>query len=173
MDTGKTIIKMSRLFKLFFSKQRNKSVQDLSADFDDQVRKAILLIENNDTIDINTDEAFLNYLIENGIQKSDAIEILLFLPIAFIRRVLPDFKWPDTYIEFVRKNKQVEKRYNETLSYQSIWQITTKYFENPNKDTVFKIAGRSAEFNVLNNVLNNHPDTKLEDVVISKTVLLR
>jgi hypothetical protein len=164
---------MWKMLKSLFPVKSKNTDHVLSTSFDQQVRKAISLIENNNDT-LATDEEFMNYLIYNGIRKADAIEILLFLPIAFIRKWVPILQWPDTYIEYVDKKKQTEKKYSKTKAYQVIWQVTTEYFNgNPNGDTIFKIGGRSAEFNALNPILNDNPDLKLEEIKVHKTVLIR
>ncbi|WP_153798781.1 hypothetical protein [Foetidibacter luteolus] len=158
--------------KSLFSSKGPKFDQPLPSDFDKQVKRAIVLVRNTNTV--KTDEEFLNYLIENGIEFKAAVEILLFLPIAFVRHLIATLKWPDTYLELINADKKIERRYSETKSYQIIWNVTSEYFnDNPDKDTVFKIAGRSAEFNALNNLLNENPDSKLEDVEVSSTVIVR
>ncbi|CAN5696705.1 hypothetical protein BH11BAC3_BH11BAC3_23670 [soil metagenome] len=158
--------------KLFFGTKTSGTEPKLPQDFDQIVRHAISLIKQSS--DVNTDEEFMNYLTHNGIDYNAAIEILLFLPIAFVRQWLPTAKWLDTYVEYVDEKKQTEKRYDETKAYQIIWVVTTEYFSNnPDGDTIFKIGGRSAEFNVINKILNENPNSKLEELQLSKTMLVR
>lgn len=164
---------MWKTFKALLSISKKPASQKLSGDFDQQVKKAMHLVENNNDTNIDDDKDFLNYLIQNGISEPDATEILFFLPIAFIRQLLPMIKWPDTYGELKRSNKSVIKKYSETKSYQIIHEITVDYFNNPNKDTVFKLAGRSAEFNLINHALLANPDLKVEDLKLSETILIR
>lgn len=156
-----------------FAKRKNKADQKLSSDFEAQVSRAILLIGNNTDIDINTDKAFVKFLIDNNIPPADATEIMLFLPIAFIRKLVPKLKWPDTYIEFISDKKQIERKYSETKSFEIIWRVTSAYFETPNKETVFKLAARSAEFNAMNHLLLANPELEIEELNMSKTVILR
>lgn len=99
---------------------------NLPHDFDQLVWKAIALMKNSDNV--NSDEQLLKCLTSNEIDYTSAIEIILFLPIAFIRHWIPSAKWPDTYIEFINEKKQVEKEYSKTKSYQIISNVTSEYF---------------------------------------------
>lgn len=157
--------------KSLFKKKNNCQLY-LSANFDKQVVKAItLLSEINGPLD---DEEALKIFVENNIEYNDAVEILLFLPIAFIRHWIPAIKWSDTYSEMTSDKNKVEKKFSETKSYQIIGDITRRYSnDNPDKDTIFKIGGRSAEFNAINPLLNANPDLKVEDIVLSTTVIIR
>jgi len=158
--------------KSLFSSKISDTKAELAPDFDQVVRKAISLVKHSSNV--NTDEEFLNYLTNNGIEYVLAVEILLFLPIAFVRQWLPTAKWLDTYVEYVDEKKQIEKKYSETKSYQIIWNVTTEYFaNNPDRDTVLKIVGRSAEFNVINKILLDNPNSKLEELKFSQTFIMR
>jgi len=158
--------------KSLFSSKPSDTKPELPHDFDRVVRHAISLVKHSG--DISTDEEFLNYLTNNGIEHTSAVQILVFLPIAFVRHWLPTAKWLDTYIEYVDEKKQIEKKYSETKAYQIIWNVTVEYFaNNPDRDTVFKIGGRSAEFNAINQALLDNPNSKLEDLEFSQTFILR
>ncbi|MGG9964674.1 hypothetical protein [Ferruginibacter sp. SUN106] len=158
--------------KSLFSSKTPDIKPELPHDFDQVVKQAISLLKHSG--DVSTDEKFLNYLTNNGIEYTSAVEILLFLPIAFVRQWLPTAKWLDTYVEYVDEKKQIEKKYSETKAYQIIWNVTTEYFaNNPDRDTVFKIGGRSTEFNVINKALNDNPNSNLEDLELSQTFIVR
>jgi hypothetical protein len=163
---------MWKNIKSFFSSKTSDTKIELPQDFDQIVRQAISLIKRSDNV--NTNEELLNYLTTNGIEYTSAVEILLFLPIAFVRQWLPTAKWLDTYVEYINEKTQTEKRYGETESYQIIWNVTTEYFnQNPDKETVLKIGGRSAEFNVINKILLDNPNSKLEELELSQTFIIR
>jgi len=156
---------------LFVSKRLNNE-SELPHDFDQLVRKAIVLIKNSDGI--NSDEQLVKYLTNNEIDYASAIEINIFLPIAFIRHWIPLANWSDTYIEFISEKRQIEKKYSKTKSYQIISNVTSEYFaHNPDRDVIFKIGGRSAEFNVINPLLHANPNLKVEEIILSDTVILR
>lgn len=56
------------------------------------------------------DKDIFEVFIENGIGSYEAREILLFLPIAFVRQLLPDIKWHETYIEYKDNKQSIEKK---------------------------------------------------------------
>lgn len=164
-------INMSFFKSLFFEKTvKDNSGEIFAPDFAGQVKKAITLLGNNETsLD---DKHVLELFISNGIGYKEANEILLFLPIAFVRHLLPNLKWHDTYNEFINDKKQTERKYGETKSFQIIWDVTKNYFQNsPQTDTILKIGGRSAEFHVINQFLND--GEKLEDIQLTKTMIIR
>lgn len=163
---------MWKNLKSIFSNRQKNGDKNFSADFDQQVRKAIHLFDNRD--DLITDEDVVTHFTKSGIGQLEATEILLFLPVAFVRQWLSTVTWPDTYLECNDGKRNVEKKYLDTEAYQIIWQVTTAYFNgNPNKDTVLKIGGRSAEFNAINQLLHDNPSSKLEEIKVSQTVFIR
>jgi translation initiation factor RLI1 len=160
-----------KFLRSFWTKNsKSVSLQEtLPANFSEQVQKAIKLLGEEGRLE---NEDVLTLFTSNGIGKTAAVELLLFLPVAFVRRLLPDLKWHKTYIEYVSDKTQIERTYEETASFQTISEITEHYFQNsPQQDVVLKIAGRSAEFNAINELLKD--GGKLEDVEISKTVFIR
>jgi hypothetical protein len=162
---------MSFLKSLFSNNKKNNKIS-ISSNFKEQVFKAInVLGENEGALD---DDEAKQLLLHHGIPEIDINEIIVFLPIAFVRKWLKTVEWSDTYMEMKSKSQTQEKKYSETESYIIIWSITTEYFENtPNGDFIFKIAGRSSEYKVINQVLNNNPNAKLEDLKLSNTVIIR
>jgi hypothetical protein len=119
------------------------------------------------------DKQAIEFLIENGIIENEAVEIVAFLPIAFIRSWLTKVNWKDNYTEY-KNEEYIAKKYIETESYNQILKVTKDYFNrNPSKETVMKIAGRSAEFNVINQLLLENPTAKIEDINLTETVIIR
>ncbi len=158
--------------KSLFSSTITNTGKVVSDDFEYQVKQAIFLFANSE--DLTTDEEAINYLIKNGIGNKEATEIIVFLPIAFVRHWLPNVNWIGTYLEYVDEKRNIEKKYSENQSCQVIWKLTKEYFANkPNRDAVLKIAGRSAEFNAINKLLNDNPNCKIEDIQLSPTVIMR
>jgi len=119
------------------------------------------------------DKQAIKFLIENGIIENEAVEIVAFLPIAFIRSWLTKVNWKDNYTEY-KNEEYVAKKFSETETYNQILKATKDYFNrNPNKETVMKIAGRSAEFNVINKLLLENPTAKIEEINLTETVIIR
>lgn len=159
----------------FFSKRSAKDLSEagLSPHFRDQVRKAIQLLgQSEGSLD---DKEVLQLFIDNGMTSQEAEEIMLFLPIAFVRKMLPNMKWSETYIEIIgQKRGNEEQKYFKTKSFVIIWEETNHYYNNaPEKSTILKIAGRSAEFHVINKLLLAHPGMKAEEVKSTKTAIIR
>jgi len=62
------------------------------------------------------------------------------------------------------------KRYVETREYKLIWDVTNAYFANsPDKDTILKIIGRSANFQSMNILLREHSEYGPGDIVFTET----
>jgi hypothetical protein len=128
------------------------------------------LAQNENSLE---DKEAIQFLVKKGINSEEAIEIVTFLPIAFVRSWLTTLNWKDNYIEY-QNGKYTEKKFSETESYIQILEVAKVYFNgNPTKETVIKIAGRSAEFNAMNKLLIENPTAKIEDINLSETVIIR
>jgi hypothetical protein len=120
------------------------------------------------------DKELLDHLLKNGIDYISAKEIIIFLPIAFTRCLLTNVNWPDTYLENSLKQTPIVKVYNETESYLIILQETKEYLNNdPDSEVFLNIAGRSSEFRVINQILLDNPNTEMDDIQISETIINR
>jgi hypothetical protein len=151
---------------------RKEKQIDISSKFRGSVQKAITLLLNSNYSP--TDEMVLEMFQKDGSSKVDSVEIILFLPIAFLRRLYHHLNWHDSYFEFDDKNNRVEKKFADSVAFQIIQEETEKYFQNlPVSRNITNIAWRSAEFNALNDILIKNPDAKTEDVILSKTFIVR
>ena len=159
-------------FKSIFS---NKSSTDKtqfswSSTLFAQTQKAIQILSENDSS--IGDEEIMKLFSKDGISQNNGIEILIFLPIAFLRQWLSPLNWQDTYKEIINNNEPVEKKFSETVSFQVIWEVTKNYFQGaPQSDTILKIATRSSEFDAINQFLNDGGEVK--DIEFAQTVILR
>jgi hypothetical protein len=89
--------------------------------------------------------------VENGIDLNSAKKIIIFLPIAFCRQLLPNLAWKDEYYD----STGAVRRFTQTEPYTTLWKVTSSYFSNhPDRNVILKIGGRSPEFHVINNLLN-------------------
>jgi len=107
-----------------------------------------------DNIDINeNDENIISKFIEKQIPEKYAKLLLIYLPIILTRKIFNKINFQDEYIE-MNENAEVPRKFSENNSYNYLKTIldnwTTKSF---NKDLIIKIAGRSAEFKILNQFL--------------------
>lgn len=119
-----------------------------------------------------TDQELLDAFGEAGIGKEEAGVILVFLPIAACRRMLPAVRWMDNYQELDRTSeKMIPRNFSETPAYQAILSEVDRYFETrPGGDNVLKLAGRSSEFHAINDMLNK--GWKFDDIRLTPMVIL-
>ena len=142
----------------------------MSPDLMANVPRAIFIItEGSGQI---TDQELLDAFDVAGIGKEEAGTILLFLPIAACRRMLPAVRWIDNYQELDRKSgKMIRRNFSETPAYQVILSEVDRYFgTQPGSDNILKLAGRSSEFHVINNMLNK--GCKLDDICLTPMAIL-
>ena len=165
---------MFRNIRALFNKQATQPVRtdQPCKDFASHVQAAIEVIVAAKTSlsDAELFDAFIN----NGIPKKDAIEILLFLPIAFVRQLLPGIQWPDTYITMDSHKNKVQQQYANTAFYKIIFSTATKYINSkPGGDAIIKMAGRSAEFHAINQLLLDNPSLDVNKIKLTETVLIQ
>jgi hypothetical protein len=141
------------------------SKNEISPAFQENVRKSIAIIGGLDgSVE---DKEILHLLIANFIDADDAGKIVVFLPIAFCRQLLPNFNWKDIYYEKDERNGGILKRnFSTTVAYTLTYHEVSRYFSNsPDKDLILKIASRSSEFHAINELLNR--GGKLEDITLT------
>ncbi|MFB3388206.1 hypothetical protein [Flavobacterium sp. LAR06] len=160
-----------KFFDFLLKAKDNKSKDFITPSFSSSVEKAIQLIGSLER-NFENDE-LLEFL--RGICKNEfeAEEIHIFLPIAFVRLCFPKINWHETYNEINSTKKETKREFKNTESYQIILQVSNKYFQNPSKETVMKIAGRSAEFHAMNELLLDNKDSKVEDIKFTETTVIR
>lgn len=150
--------------------EKEKNDYEIPRQFRDWVIKSINLIGRNGAKMEN--EELHELLIRNGISNIDAEEIIIFLPTAFCRKLLPDINWLPNYIDFYSDQKQVLRRYEDNERYLIIEEETDNYWKsNPSNEVVLNIAGRSSEFNAINQMLND--GGQLENVGLTESLVIR
>lgn len=141
-------------------------------EFQSDVKKSIHLIGNSNK-NFENDE-LVNFLTQNGIVKKNAIEITIFLPIAFVRKMLPTVNWRKNYVEHISDKKKITKSYAENELYKIIKIETENYYaENPESDIIIKIAGRSAEFKVINDFLLENDKADITEIKFTKSIIFK
>jgi hypothetical protein len=162
---------MSFLKKIFsLSKNTKQTIVEIPNNFSQLTVLAINLIGKNSKEMEN--DVLYDYLVSNGFPEFEAGELIVFLPTAFCRKLLPDLNWLPHYYDFYSEKKKIKRIYTDNKRYQIIENETDKYWnDNPNKDFVMNIAGRSAEFNATNELLKD--GGKLEDVRLTETFVIR
>lgn len=142
------------------------------SEFLSDVKKSIKLIGSLN--ESPKDEKLLDLLDQNGINENNAIEILTFLPIAFVRRMLPKINWRENYIEQLSDKKQRKKQFSENQFYSIIESETKNYFgNNPESEVIIKIAGRSAEFKVINDLLLKNKNADITEIKFTENIIIR
>jgi hypothetical protein len=128
-----------------------------------------LLAEHSGLLEYNK---ILNLFKENGINRLLVDEIYIFLPIVFCKKLLPNVNFPKTYYEQDISGKREKKFFDASELYKLIELCSEDYFKNnPESETILKIASLSAEFNAINNLLMDGGE--LEDVKLTETVILK
>jgi len=158
---------MSFWNKILAKKKDNRTIK--TSDFDSEVKKAINIIGREKSLE---NDDLLTLLNQNGIEENNGIEIITFLPIAFVRKWLADVDWPKTYLEQYSDSKRISKRFSDNHQYLTMEKIVDHYWnDKPNNDVIVNIAGRSAEFNAINQLLND--GGKMADIKMTETVIIR
>src|SRR5918993_4892405 len=141
---------MNFIKKIFKSKL--DQTPELDKEFNSYVKKSITLIGTKGQE--LEDDKLVELLVCNGIPEFDAIEIMLFLPVAFCRKLLPEVKWHPDYVDYYAENRQITRFYKDNPRYLIIQSETEKYWTlGPDKDIMLRVAGRSAEFKSINQLL--------------------
>jgi hypothetical protein len=160
-----------KFFDYLFKSKTHKSKDFISPDFANLVEKAIHFIDSSD---VNLDEdALFEKLCEMCKNDFEAQEIYVFLPIAFVRLCFPKVNWLETYNEIDLTKKETKREFKNTESYQIIFQVSKKIFQNLSQETMIKIAGRSAEFHAMNQLFLDNKNAKLEDIKFTETTVIR
>ncbi|WP_062062919.1 hypothetical protein [Aquimarina longa] len=143
-----------------------------SSEFQFDVKTSINLIGNlKENLE---DEKLLNFLTQNGIKESNAIEIVIFLPIAFVRKMLPNVNWRENYIEQLSDKKQRTKSFAENSFYRIIEKETDNYYAGKaENEVILKIAGRSAEFKVINDLLLKNEKADIFEIKLKENIIVR
>ena len=126
------------IWNKIFKKTQTETIET-QYNFEADVIKSIEIIGNAAKSLDNED--LLSLLIKKGIKRENAFEIIIFLPVAFIRRWLNNIDWPLTYIDYYSENNKITKRYSENHQYVVIENEVEKYWNNnPKKDFIINIA---------------------------------
>lgn len=162
------------IWKFLFgkSKKNNSEIEfpEIPGNFRQLTKKAIELI-GRDSKNMGNEELF-DYLVSKGIPDFEAGELIVFLPTAFTRKMLPDLKWLPNYYDVHTDKRNIKRKYNKNVRYQIMEKETEEYWNSfPNNEYILNIAGRSAEFHAINKLLNN--GGKLENVRLTASYVIR
>ena len=162
---------MLKFLRSLFTRKQAKSGTSMPAEFPRYTQQAIRLItESNGQLQ---DEQILSLFEKNGIPPKEAVELLLFLPQAFCRHLLSEVNWPDYYLEYVSEVKSIKHFYADNKRYAVILSALQAYVAGEfMKADYYKIAGRSASFHSLNQLLLDNPGRKLAEAIVSPEIII-
>ena len=162
---------MLSFWKQFFRKVSNASnITAMPTEFPSYAKKAVqLLAASHGQLE---DTQVVDLFIANSIPHEEAIELLLFLPTAFCRHMMPQINWPLYYIEQDITGTLTEVYYIENSRYTAIKITLMHYLAGDfTQQDYLKIAGRNASFKALNKLMLN--GGLLENASISPEVIIR
>lgn len=156
---------MVTFWQRFFRKS-TPNAASVPVEFPDYATRAINLLTNSDGQ--LEDAQVIDLFLADGIPQREATELLLFLPVAFCRNLLPQMQWHNYYWEYVSDRKQIKRLYADNERYGIIQKALEDYLAGDfTKADYHKIAGRSASFHALNQLLLDNPGRKLTEVIIT------
>jgi hypothetical protein len=99
-----------------------------------------------------------------GMDRKTAARLVVFLPMAYCYQMLPQVPFPGTFQLRLADGRISEER---QLSSEPLWREATEFARTESKyglskNDILLVAGRSAEFNAINQLLNR--GSKLEDI---------
>jgi hypothetical protein len=142
----------------------------IQGDLSTFVRKSIPIIGT--TGKTMHDPELIQLLVSEGVPEQEAIEIVLFLPVAFARILVPEIRWQNYYVECYGDNKKIERLYQENPRYLIFESETHRFFNSrPDSELLLNVAGRSAELKAVNKLLLD--GSKIEDIEMSPCYIVR
>ena len=112
-------------------------------------------------------------LTEGGIPAHDAEQIVLLLPVVFTRAMFPQIKWPKRYVEFHLDGRRIRRYYHTNNRYRIMQEVSQQYFsEKPPSKDITNVALRSAESQLINQILLQAPESDLSELRLTEAVLL-
>ncbi|OYU95496.1 MAG: hypothetical protein CFE21_10150 [Bacteroidetes bacterium B1(2017)] len=102
---------------------------------------------------------------EAGVFGEHAFDFFVFIPVLFCKTMLPSVPFPDSYFE-IKNGETIKRSFKSTILFTRLKkEIQTVFIEGISQETVLKVAGRSSNFRVINEVLLE--GYNLGDIVLS------
>ena len=137
----------------------------------DAIAQAVALLRSRTDLG---DVAIYRELARHGVERPIAARLVEFLPMVYCRLIFlkSGLRFPETYRRALSDGTYSP---SVSLSGDTLWNEAKKFAEaeiksGVNGQSLLAIAGRSAEFDAANKMLNN--GSKLEDIEFTETVLL-
>ena len=135
----------------------------------DDISKALFIIRNSPTLE---DESIYKELLTRGLKQELAARLVEFLPLVYGRQILAamNLRFPD---KFKRRLPDGSISAERPFSSEPLWEEVTmsareEISRGTSADELLAIGGRSAEFNVVNQLLNQ--GSKPEDIRLTPIV---
>ncbi|TSE09852.1 hypothetical protein [Aquimarina algiphila] len=138
---------------------------------EEDIKKAINLIIEND---VEYDD-LIEFFIDNDIDYKIVEDLFIFLPIIFCRIMLPQVNFPDTFIE-MKDNNETRKVFKSMPIYNLIYKTVEEYIKMLSGQDIIKIAGLSAEFKVISDLLikeGEDDENLLKEIKLTEMVINR
>lgn len=137
----------------------------------DAIAQAVALLRSRTDLG---DVAIYRELARHGVERPIAARLVEFLPMVYCRLIFfkSGLRFPETYRRALSDGTYSP---SVSLSGDTLWNEAKKFAEaeiksGVNGQSLLAIAGRSAEFDAANKMLNS--GSKLEDIEFTETVLL-
>ncbi len=137
----------------------------------DAIAQAVALLRSRTDLG---DVAIYRELARRGVKRPIAARLVEFLPMVYCRLIFlkSGLRFPETYRRALSDGTYSP---SVSLSGDTLWNEAKKFAEaeiksGVNGQSLLAIAGRSAEFDAANRMLNS--GSKLEDIEFTETVLL-
>ncbi len=156
---------MFDFLKSLFANSVNR-FDDVPSEFYHYAEQAINLITTgNGQLE---DRQLLELFEKHGIPAKEAVELLLFLPPAFCRKLLPIINWPNYYFEYISAKKSLKRFYASNKRYMIIQSALQAYIDGDFiQSDYLKIAARSASFHSINQILLDNPGRKITEIIVT------
>ncbi len=134
--------------------------------------KIITTINSLHKYEIISNEDLRILLEKEGVANDIAVNVSIFLPIVFCKKMLPNVKFPKYYIEVGKSGEHVRHKFDDNELYKIIDSQTQIYLDNkPDREVILRIASLSAEFKAINKLLLDGGD--LDDVKLTETMIIK
>ncbi len=141
----------------------------MEKDLQEKIMATINIIHEYEVI---SSEDLRILLEKEGINNTDAIDISIFLPISFCKKMLPKINFPKTYIEINKSNERTKCKFSDNTLYNIVDSQTQLYFNNnPDSEVILKVSSLSAEFQAINKILLQ--GGSLNDIRLTETVFVK
>lgn len=135
----------------------------------DAISKAIRVLSAGRELE---DSKLIERLVADGVERSYATRLVLFIPVAYARLVLGSFcvKFSDYFLRSYGEGRvSAEQRLDSDAVWLEVRNSAEAHIRVLSRDERRWIAGRSPEFKVINQVLND--GLEIKDSVLSPLVV--